>query len=176
MEYRIVTKPAFKVIGYELRTSTCNGENLQKIPAFWQEYLQNGWGHRIPNRVHRESPVELGICHSFDMESGTFTYMIGMEAEHFEGVPDDLVCREFMAAEYAVFTTPKVPHDQFSASIQSTWKSIFEEWFPHSGYEHAGTPEFELYDERCHPDKPEAQMDIYISEKALSFQSDRFFR
>jgi AraC family transcriptional regulator len=168
MEYRIVTKPAFKVIGYELRTSTCNGENLQKIPAFWQEYLQNGWSHRIPNRVHRESPVELGICHSFDMESGTFTYMIGMEVEHFEGVPDDLVCREFMAAEYAVFTTPKVPHEQFSSSIQSTWKSIFEEWFPHSGYEHAGTPEFELYDERCHPDRPEVQMDIYIPVKRRS--------
>lgn len=162
MDYRVVTKPGFKVIGYELQTSTCNGENLKKIPEFWQEYLQNAWSDRIPNRIHRESPVELGICHSFDMESGTFTYMIGMEAEHFEGVPEGLVCREFMSAEYAVFTSPKVPHDQFSSSIQSTWKSVFEEWFPHSGYEHAGTPEFELYDERCHPGRPEAQMDIYI--------------
>jgi AraC family transcriptional regulator len=164
MEYRIVTKPAYKVIGFELRTG--NGENFQQIPAFWQEYLRNGWGCRIPNRVHRESVVELGICHSFDMESGTFTYMIGMEAEHFDGAPDGLVCREFASAEYAVFTTPKVPLDQFSSSIQSTWKSVFEEWFPHSGYEHAGTPEFELYDERCHPDKvTEAQMDIYIPVK-----------
>lgn len=162
MEYRIITKPAFKVVGYEIRTSTNNGENLQQIPAFWQQYLKNGWSKSIPNRIHPDSPVELGICHSFDMDSGTFTYLIGMEAEHFEGVPDGLVCREFMSAEYAVFTTPKVPHDQFSPSIQSTWKSIFAEWFPHSGYEHAGTPEFELYDERCHPDKPDAQMDIYI--------------
>ncbi|MEF3306143.1 AraC family transcriptional regulator [Paenibacillus sp. GYB003] len=162
MEYRIVAKPAFKVIGYELRTSTCDGENLREIPAFWQQYLQNRRWERIPNAVHRDSPVELGICHSFDMDSGTFTYMIGMEAEHFEGVPDDLACREFTAAEYAVFTTPKVPREQFSASIQSTWQSVFSEWFPHSGYEHAGTPEFELYDERCHPDKPEVQMDIYV--------------
>lgn len=162
MDYRIVTKPAFKVIGYELRTTSVNGENLQQIPAFWQQYLQNGWSDRIPNRVHRESPVELGICHSFDMDSGTFTYLIGMEAEHFEDVPEDLACREFLSAEYAVFTTPKVPIAQFSPSIQSTWKSVFEEWFPHSGYEHAGTPEFELYDERCWPDKPEVQMDIYV--------------
>jgi AraC family transcriptional regulator len=165
MEYRIETKPTFKVIGYELHTSTSNGENYKMIPAFWQEYLQNGWSQHIPNHVHRESSVELGICHSFDMESGTFIYMIGKEAEHFDGVPENLICREFMSAEYAVFTTPKVPNDQFLLSIQSTWKSIFEEWFPHSGYEHAGTPEFELYDERCHSDKPEVQMDIYIPVK-----------
>jgi AraC family transcriptional regulator len=165
MDFRIVRKPAFKVIGYELRTSTADGENLRNIPAFWQEYLQKGWGCNIPNRVHQDSPVELGICHSFDMESGNFAYLIGMEAEHFENVPDDLVCREFMPAEYAVFTTPKVPHEQFSSSIQSTWKSIFEEWFPHSGYEHAGTPEFELYDQRCHPGQPDTQMDIYVPVK-----------
>jgi AraC family transcriptional regulator len=165
MEYRIAIKSTYKVIGYELHTSTRNGENMQQIPAFWQEYLKNGWSHRIPNRVHSQSPIELGICHNFDMESGTFSYMIGMEAEHFEGVPDDLVCHEFMSAEYAVFTSPRVPNDQFSSSIQSTWKSIFEEWFPHSEYEHAGTPEFELYDERCHPDKQELQMDIYIPVK-----------
>ncbi|KIL37824.1 AraC family transcriptional regulator [Gordoniibacillus kamchatkensis] len=165
MEHRIVTKPAFKVIGYELRTSTNDGENLRQIPAFWQDYIQGGWGRRIPNRVHKESWVELGICHSFDMESGTFAYMIGMEAEHFEGVPEDLVCREFMPAEYAVFTTPKVPPAQLSPSIQSTWRAIFAEWFPHSGYEHAGTPEFELYDERCHPGNPEVQIDIYIPVK-----------
>ncbi|WP_199614587.1 AraC family transcriptional regulator [Paenibacillus alkalitolerans] len=158
MEYRIVTKPAFKVIGYELQTTTSE----EKIPVFWQEYLQNGWSGRIPNRVHRDSPVELGICHSFDMDTGAFTYMIGMEAEHFEGVPSDLVCRKFISSEYAVFTTPKVPHDRFPSSIESTWKSIFEEWFPHSGYEHSGASEFELYDERCHPGRSEVQMDIYI--------------
>lgn len=78
-------------------------------------------------------------------------------------MPADLVCREFPEARYAVFTTPKVTQDQFVASIQSTWKAIFEEWFPHSGYEHAGGAEFELYDERCNSSKNELiQMDIYI--------------
>jgi len=165
MEYRITTKPAYKVVGYELHTSINNGENMQKIPAFWQEYLQNGWGTRIPNRIHVESPVELGICHSFDMDSGNMIYMIGMEVDHFEDVPADLVCREFAGAEYAVFTTPLVTPDQFSPSIQSTWKSVFGEWFPHSGYEHAGTPEFELYDERSHPGNALIQMDIYVPVK-----------
>jgi len=163
MEHRIVAKPAFKVIGYDLHTTTQEGKNHKEIPAFWQDYIRNGLGCRIPNGVHQDAPVELGICHSFDMAAGSFIYTIGMEAEHFDGVEGDgLVCHEFGAAEYAVFTTPKVPREQFSDSIQSTWGTIFSEWFPHSGYEHAGTVEFELYDERSGPEQTDVQMDIYI--------------
>ncbi|SEO35030.1 AraC family transcriptional regulator [Paenibacillus sp. OV219] len=167
MDYRLVMKPAFKVIGFDLETSTRDGENHRQIPAFWQEYIKGGWGRRIPNRVHKDNWVELGLCHSFDMESGKFKYTIGMEVDTFEGVEDsDLVCREFGAAEYAVFTTPKVPMDQFSNSIQSTWGAVFSEWFPHSGYEHAGTTEFELYDEEhCGQGLDEVSMDIYVPVK-----------
>ncbi|NOU74641.1 helix-turn-helix domain-containing protein [Paenibacillus sp. LMG 31458] len=163
MEYQLKTKPAFKLIGYELKTSCKEGRNHREFPAFWDSYLQEGKGNRIPNRVHADSQVELGICTDFNMETGDLSYIIGMEATDFEDVPADLVSREFPEARYVVFTTPKVTQDQFVASIQSTWKSIFEEWFPHSGYEHAGGAEFELYDERCNPSKNELiQMDIYI--------------
>ncbi|TXK84502.1 AraC family transcriptional regulator [Paenibacillus sp. N3.4] len=163
MDYRITTKPAFKLIGYELKTSSRDGANLQEIPAFWSTYLQENKGARIPNRVPAGSMTELGICTDFNMETGEFVYMIGVEAAHFDDVPADLGCREFPEETYAVFTTPLVAKEQFSSSIQSTWKGIFEEWFPHSGYEHAGGAEFELYDERCHADKHEQlQMDIYV--------------
>ncbi|MBM7568393.1 AraC family transcriptional regulator [Paenibacillus sacheonensis] len=164
MDYRMETKPAFKVIGYEIQT-TSDGENLKQIPAFWQTYIQNGLGCKIPNRVHQDSPIELGVCHGFNMDEGTFLYLIGMEAESFDNVPADMVCREFGEAEYAVFTTPKVPEDQFSPSIQSTWQAIFSEWFPHSGYEHTGKPEFELYDYRSGPGNELWQMDIYVPVK-----------
>jgi AraC family transcriptional regulator len=163
MDYQLKTKPAFKLIGYELKTSCREGENSREIPAFWSSYLQEKKSIRIPNRVQTDSQVELGICTDFNMETGDLTYIIGMEATDFEGVPTDLVCREFPEARYAVFTTPMITQDQFVASIQSTWRSIFEEWFPHSGYEHAGGAEFELYDDRCNPSKNELiQMDIYI--------------
>ncbi|WP_127531347.1 AraC family transcriptional regulator [Paenibacillus kobensis] len=166
MEYQIITKPAFKVIGFDLRTTAQEGKNHQEIPAFWQEYIRNEWSSQIQNRLHKEGNVELGICHGFDMATGTFIYTIGAEAEHFDGIDNpNLACHEFGAAEYAVFTTPKVPHDQFSHSIQSTWGTIFSEWFPHSGYEHAGLAEFELYDERSNPELEEIQMDIYIPVK-----------
>jgi AraC family transcriptional regulator len=163
MDYTIVTKPAFKLIGYELRTATGDGRNHREIPAFWSKYLQENMGCSIPNRVYVESPVELGICTDFNLETGEFSYIIGMEVTDFDAVPAELVCREFPEARYAVFNTPKVTPDQFSSSIQHTWRAIFEEWFPHSDYEHAGSAEFELYDERSHSDKNElVQMEIYI--------------
>ncbi|KIL37621.1 AraC family transcriptional regulator [Cohnella kolymensis] len=166
MDYRIVTKPAFKLIGYELRTTSEEGQNNKEIPAFWQRYLEERKGERIPNAVHKDSVVELGLCTDFEMDTSRFSYIIGMEAEHFGNVPEDLVCREFPEATYAVFTTPKARHEDFVSSIQSTWMTIFGEWFPHSGYEHSGGPEFEWYDERCHQDKHELlQIDIYIPVK-----------
>jgi AraC family transcriptional regulator len=166
MEFRIADKPAFKFIGYALHTKNEDGINNRDIPAFWQRYLENQWGRRIPNAVHPDNPVELGICTDFDMSTGAFTYLIGVEAEHFEHVPADLVCREFPGATYAVFTTPKAKLEDFSPTIQATWRSIFEEWFPHSVYEHAGTAEIEWYDERSDPSRDGTQqMDIYIPVK-----------
>jgi len=34
--------------------------------------------------------------------------------------------------------------DNAADKIQGVWKRIFPEWFPTSGYEHAGGPELEL--------------------------------
>ncbi len=30
-------------------------------------------------------------------------------------------------------------------AIQKAWQTIFTEWLPATGYEHAGTPEMEVY-------------------------------
>ena len=89
-----------------------------------------------------------------------------MEVTDFENVPNEIAKRTFPAATYAVFTTPKVPHKEMVSSIHQTWNAVFSEWFPHSGYEHCGVTEFELYDERCHEDKSEfAQVELWIPVK-----------
>ena len=166
MEYRIVNKPEFLVAGYELKTTSKEGKNHQDIPAFWQEYLQKDLGTTIPNRKDTSQWVELGLCTDFNLETGDFTYIIGMEVTDFENVPNEIAKRTFPAATYAVFTTPKVPHEEMVSSIHQTWNAVFSEWFPHSGYEHCGVTEFELYDERCHEDKSEfAQVELWIPVK-----------
>ncbi|GGE70564.1 AraC family transcriptional regulator [Priestia taiwanensis] len=163
MDYRIETKPGFDLIGYAMETSMKGEKNQKDIPAFWQDYLQKGLGDKIPYRVHTNEYVELGLCTDYNFEAGSITYIIGMEATSLENVPEGMIGRSFPETTYAVFTTPKVEKEEFVASIQQTWQKIFAEWFPHSGYEHAGTFEFERYDEKCHEDKNDLlQIEIHI--------------
>ncbi|MEK8130749.1 AraC family transcriptional regulator [Paenibacillus filicis] len=164
MEFRVVTKPGFDVIGYSIRTRNKDGQNNRDIPAFWQRYLQEKQGQALYEQA--ASTAEYGICGDFDMDTGEFTYIIGVEAKEGAIVPEGAIRRHYPEQTYAVFTTPKAAHDQFTTAIQSTWNAIFSEWFPQSGYEHGGAAEFEYYDERCWQDRNELlEMDIYIPVK-----------
>lgn len=161
MNYDIITKPGFDVIGYSIRTRNADGQNNRDIPAFWQRYLQENMGKQLHGQA--VSNVEFGICDDFDMDAGEFSYIIGVEAREGAEVPEGAISRHYPEQTYAVFTTPKVSPDRFVESIQSTWTAIFSEWFPQSGYEHAAAAEFEYYDERSWRDRNELlEMDIYI--------------
>lgn len=162
MEPKLVTKPAFYVIGYELKTKNEGGQNNKDIPEFWQQYMQNRLGSKIPNPINENT--ELGICTDFNPETGEFVYVIGMEVEKDTPAPEGTVYRSFPELEYAVFTTPKSNEESFTSSIQSTWNYVFTEWFPESGYEHYGSMEFELYDKRCYGSENK-EIDIYIPVK-----------
>ncbi|WP_101842695.1 AraC family transcriptional regulator [Halobacillus sp. Marseille-P3879] len=159
MKPKIVTKPAFHIIGYELKTKNTNGQNDKDIPQFWQQYLQNQLSSNIPDPLHTNE--ELGICTDFSPETGEFVYVIGMEVEEGSEAPEGLVYRSFPELTYTVFTTPKADEESFPSTIQSTWNYIFTEWFPQSGYEHSGIVDFELYDKRCYGAENK-QIDIYI--------------
>lgn len=159
MDMKLIKKPAFHIMGYDLKTRNTNGENNREIPKFWQHYIQNNLGAQIPNPLHQNQ--ELGLCTGYNTTTGEFVYMIGMEVAEGTQAPEGLSYRSFPEMEYAVFTTPKASEENFTQSIQQTWVEIFSKWFPDSGYEHNGKVEFELYDERCYG-KDNKQIDIYI--------------
>nr|WP_276203862.1 GyrI-like domain-containing protein [Fictibacillus enclensis] len=143
-----------------MKTTSEDGRNLKDIPVFWQDYLRDPQMRKaIPNKKHPS--VELGICTNFNPDNGTFSYFICSEVTTAENAPSGLVLKHIPETKFAVFTTPSVPDDEFSNSIQATWRFVFKEWFPSSGYEHAGGLEIEWYDERsANPDS--MQMDILI--------------
>lgn len=159
MDMKLIKKPAFHIIGYDLKTRNTDGENNREIPKFWQHYIQNNLGAQIPSPLHQSQ--ELGLCTDYNTTTGEFVYMIGMEVAEGTHAPEGLSYRSFPEMEYAVFTTPKASEENFTQSIQQTWVGIFSKWFPDSGYEHNGKVEFELYDERCYG-KDNKQIDIYI--------------
>jgi AraC family transcriptional regulator len=154
MEPTITSKEAFPIIGIELKTTTNDGRNYVEIPQFWEKILQEGQIDNIPNRKFER--VLLGICMDFEPDD-SFSYIIGAEVASTENVPNDMISRTIPEATYAVFTV----RGKMPASIQDTFKFIYQEWLPTSKYQRAASAEFELYDERFN-DSENSEMDIFI--------------
>ena len=138
MDYRIVEKGAFKVVGKGVRVSTRNGVNFTRVPRFWEESEKDGTVERIC--AHTGPMGMFGICMEFDRPQEEFTYMIAVEKPN-GAVPADFVEKEIPPASWAVFDSV----GPMPGAVQDVWKRIFSEWFPATGYEHADAPEMEVY-------------------------------
>ncbi len=84
--------------------------------------------------------VLLGICLTNDHEHEKLRYAIAVEGT-------------FEDPEHAGWTTAEIPASTWAAfpstgrrpdAIQRVWTRVFEEWFPATGYQHAGGPELEV--------------------------------
>lgn len=160
VNYKIVEKDEFKIIGYELRTRCDNGDNMKLIPEFWDKCINDGFFRKIaamPNVVNKEECVSMGMCMDFDGVN-TMSYLVCVEASSFEVIPEGMVGKTVPAQRYAVFTAKGPMPD----AIQQTWKDIYEKWFPTAGYERADGPDFEYYDKRSEINDESTEVDIYI--------------
>jgi AraC family transcriptional regulator len=164
MKYRIVEKPAFSVSGLVLRTTSDGGENHRAIPQFWQQSHANGKAAQLFR--HCGSFGVLGVCYDYQPQDNSFAYMIAIEtpAAGAAGLPAACQTTVIPAATYAVFES----RGAMPLAIQAVWKAAYSDWFPSSGYEHAGTPDFEVYpafpegDSRGDPDSPDCISEVWI--------------
>ncbi|CAM4288536.1 AraC family transcriptional regulator [Paenibacillus tarimensis] len=135
MDYRIVEKEAFRIVGKPLYTTY---EQLREVPLFWNRCNMDGTSDRLV--AMSSSNRMYGIC--MDMKPGTedITYVIGVESDQ-DADDSEFLSRTIPASTWAVFYADgPVPH-----AIQQTYSRIFQEWFPSTGYEHSGAPEMEVY-------------------------------
>nr|WP_155669444.1 GyrI-like domain-containing protein [Ornithinibacillus caprae] len=137
MDYKIIEKDAFRIVGKGIRVTTREGENLRKIPEFWEETKRSKFGMDLANLSG--SMGVLGVCLDFDQQQEEFTYFVAIEET--EQAPEEWEAKEITASTWAVFeAVGALPH-----SIQNVWQRIFSEWFPSTGYEHSDAPEIEVY-------------------------------
>jgi len=139
LPYRIVNYPGFIAVGWEYRVSTVNGENQRVIPGYWDQFNTDG-------RAQALTPLcgplgYLGVCADMDLRTETFTYLIGTDRTPGWVYPEGVTEIAVPAAMYAVFPTVGA----MPGPVQNAWLSAYSEWFPASDYEHAGTPDFEVY-------------------------------
>ncbi len=169
MKYRIEELPAFKATGLIIRSTSKGGANTREIPAFWKKCHDEGLTAALA--VKGGKLGMLGLCLPYEKDGETFEYMVGIESPGDKaGLPAG--CREATvpAATYGVFPS----HGPMPDAIQKTWQRAFSEWFPASGYEHAGTPDFEVYppfpdgDPRGDAMSPQCYTEVWIPLKKKS--------
>ncbi len=140
MDYKIVEKKEFQVIGKVLRVSCKDGENFRRIPEFWNQCNSDGTVEKLCT-IGTGNAV-YGICMDMDFEKEMMSYMIAVE---YAGSAEEsgITIRKIPAASWAVFTSV----GPLPGAIQQVTERIFQEWLPATGYEHADAPELEVYPE-----------------------------
>ena len=145
MDYQIIEKPAFEVVGEIKKISTVNNVNFIEVPRFWDEFIEKGHIDTLMDLSQcKPGPVtgasDIGICIPIKNTMDAFTYMIAIEKPDKE-IPGEFEILTIPEATWAVFESIGPMPD----AIQKVWKGIFQEWFPSTGYKHAEKPELEVY-------------------------------
>ncbi|MDL2234888.1 AraC family transcriptional regulator [Christensenellaceae bacterium OttesenSCG-928-L17] len=134
MDYKIVEKDAFAVIGLQ---RTFQYENAaQAVPALWAEFAQMPGSKDI-------CPM-YGINTDEAMSGNTFEYLIADNYDASVDIPDGFVTKLIPKFTWAVFpckgAMPEV--------MQNTNKKIYSEWLPNcKDYEIAAGYCVEMYDD-----------------------------
>jgi len=161
MSPRVVDKPAFNVIGRTKQFTTSNGANFRLIPLWWNEFLNSpdcqkltALSHQQPGKVTGETL--LGIDFG-SPESEEFSYGIGVELPE-DSPQEAFIKMNIAAATWAIF-------DCTLDKMQETYKYIFSEWFPSSGYVHDAVPHLEVYLPEISGEKMKCELWIPVIEK-----------
>jgi AraC family transcriptional regulator len=138
MEYKIVDKKGFTVVGKQRRITMADGENFKQVPAFWQDCMKDGSYEWICSKAGKLGV--LGVCKDFAKDE--FSYMIAVENIK-DPLPDGYISAKIPDATWAVFESVGAMPE----AAQNLTRRIFTEWLPATGYQHDCAPELEVYPE-----------------------------
>lgn len=133
MDYRIVKKEAFTVLGASKESSYENAN--QTITSFWQEHYASGKGQYVCGM--------FGINIDPQMGNEKFEYLIADIYNPSVDIPDGFTVKTIPALTWAVFPCKGALPD----SMQDLNAKIFSEWLPAlQDYEFAAGYCVEMYD------------------------------
>ncbi len=135
MEYRIVSKDAFRIVGVREKISADVEENFKCVPEFWNRSA--GKIPQIAALMNQEPMGLLGASTCYGEDAENFYYIA---ASTDKPAPEGMFELEIPAATWAIFTGAGSP-----GSIGDLQKRIFSEWLPTSGYEWATVADIEVY-------------------------------
>lgn len=137
MNYKIVTKEAFRIVGVKEHFDMNVEECMKNVPLFWQKTVQSGIIPGILSLMNREPFGLLGV--STCMNGNNLNYYIAVSSD--KTAPQNMAEYEVPAGTWAIFECV----GPMPGAIQELQKRIVTEWLPTSGYEYANAPDIEVY-------------------------------
>lgn len=158
MNYKVVEKDAFKVLGRSIITTEENGKNNTEIPQFWYELYTTGVIDKMLEVSG--SDTKYGICLAPIKEHGKeFEYLIAVP--YNGGDKADMKVYDIPKTDWAVFECRGSMPD----AIQKVWNRIFSEWLPATKYEiNTELPDIEYYSPGDN-DQPDYYSEIWLPVK-----------
>lgn len=135
MEYQIVQKDAFRIVGIRTAIPQDIDDSFCQVPQFWMENAA-----KIPAvsaLIDGTVPGLLGVCTCRDGRFEHYYIAAATQAPAPEGMWEE----EIPACTWAIFSGSGTMPE----SIQGLQKRIVTEWLPGSGYEWAQAPDVEVY-------------------------------
>lgn len=157
MRYKIVERDSFQVAGIKREFSLKNEENLKGIPKMWDEVNGDGTVGKLAELNNGEIKGILGVCVDKRLTQSEQSIDYWVATEHIGDATEDFLTLEIPASKWGVFEV----HGPMPGAMPKVWKQIFSEWFPSNQYEHAGTPELEVYSDED-PSSPDLYSEIWI--------------
>ena len=111
---------------------------------------------RILDKEAAHAETVLGISSDLK-DDGSYTFLLGAEANPVTEIPEGTVHREIPTARYAVLKA----QGEMPFALIEAHEYLREFWLPDSGYERAGTPSFEVYGENAW-DTENPEIEIYV--------------
>ncbi|WP_018755428.1 AraC family transcriptional regulator [Paenibacillus terrigena] len=158
MNYRIVEKEAFRIVGIQKRVPIIFHGVNPDIAAMWNtldeaaiqalKELSNITPHGLLSASTNFSEERME-------EKGELDYYIGVATTH--PCPAHLSQLEIASSTWAVFEAV----GPFPETLQNVWGRIYSEWFPSSNYELAIGPEM-LWNEHKDMTSPNYRSEIWI--------------
>lgn len=153
MEYRIVKKEAFRVVGISAPISPNIEDSFREVPALWNRADEENLPARLLPLMDPSNPGLLGICDGVG-ENPRYIIAVASTAPLGEGT-EGLEEHQVPAGTWAVFPG----EGPMPGAIQELEQRVVAEWLPTSGYEYANAPDVEVY---LQPDPKNARFEVWV--------------
>jgi len=155
LNYRIETKPAFRIVGKSYPLNKEIEQNFLEVPQMWQNAVMDGTIKKNIALMNSQPQGVLGVSACNDNEKWKYYIAVSSTADIDTSLEEYIV----PGCMWAIF-----PGGGTGKSIQELEKRIVTEWLPTSGYEFTEGPDIEVY---FNPDPNNTQYEVWIPIKKV---------